>query len=278
MAQIYFKHKLPFLRLSSLQSAFSSTQDNDFLELKEYEFNDDARFIAPLASLKYNRLMSKTFGAGKLSFLHLFICESNSLNLGVRARKSETISAICEILLQSAQVYNLKPLLHILNSRHTRTISQIKLMKAYLQTLCEKKAQNPQNTPESQNLRLDFHKVMYFVSAQKRKNGLGVILGDFFDIDLARVSIFRASQNEFLLYALCVRDSEELSAEFLESVNCVRDIESGEIFQNILSKKSYLLRLHAQDFRIRAYFKKLNARFYVLNPKVSLLENLQRIF
>ncbi|RDU52066.1 hypothetical protein CQA49_08800 [Helicobacter sp. MIT 00-7814] len=278
MAQIYFKHKLPFLRLSSLQSAFASTQDNDFLELKEYELNDDARFIAPLASLKYNRLMSKTFGAGKLSFLHLFICESKSLNLGAPVRKSETISAICEILLQSAQVYNLKPLLHILNSHSTRTISQINLMKAYLQTLCDKKARNAQNTPQLQNLRLDFHKVMHFISTQKRKNGLGVVLGDFFDIDLARAPVFSALQSEFLLYALCVRDREELSADFLESVNCVRDVESGEIFKNILSKKPYLRKLHAQDSSIKAYFKKLNARFCVLNPAHSLLENLQRIF
>ena len=275
MAQIYFKHNIPFLRLSSLHSTFPNTQDNDFLELKEYEFNDDARFIAPLASLKYNRLMSKTFGAGKLSFLHLFICESKSLNLGAPVRKSETISAICKILLQSAQVYNLKPLLHILNSHNTRTISQINLMEAYLQTLCDK---NAQKAPESQNLRLDFHKAMYFISAQKCKNGLGVVLGDFFDIDLAHAPIFSTLQSEFLLYALCVRDRDELSADFLESVNCVRDVESGEIFKNILSKKPYLRKLHAQDSSIKAYFKKLNARFYVLNPAYSLLENLQRIF
>lgn len=265
-----FTHKLPFVNLQNLRAHDTAGEGGDFLELGEYVYGQDARLLAPAACLKYQRPMIKVFQKQALSYLHIFLLPSKSLLLGTPTKLSAIVQ-ICEILLQSACVYGLKPLLHYLDAYQPKTLTsstEIHKLLDLLQTL-------------HFSQRDQLHKATEFshhLATHRHQRGLGVIIGDFYKLDLA--AHIASAKHHLLLYALCVRSNLEWEPKFLDLAHTQRisDVETQETCTDTLTLAQYKARLAHHDARLGAYFSRMGAKLAYINPQDSLLPQLQRTF
>lgn len=266
---LVFSKPLPFVHFSCLRDTFGDGYD--FLELREYQYNQDARFIAPLASLKYGRPMVKTYSTQAFSYVHICLFVSKSLLLG-KPRKLEFISRICEILLQSAAFYQLKALVHILDSKAIRTLDNALDISRFLD-----ECKNVTLAQRETFIKLPFSYGLHFLLTQRHKKGLMVLLGDFFELDFSlNPQVLHSSfKHSLLLYGLCVRDKSEIDPK---PGFCVQDVESNQVYASMISYKLYEQRLRAYNVKLQSYFANLGAHFSLLSTQDELPQALQRIF
>ena len=265
-------HKLPFVNLENLHTHDIAGEGGDFLELGEYVYGQDARLLSPAACLKHQKPMTKIFQKQALSHLHIFLLPSKSLLLGTPP-KLESITRICDILLQSAQVYGLKPLLHYLDSHKPQTFITHKHIRELLDSLKALRFSHRDQLHKATGLQALRHLI-----AHKHKKGLGVIIGDFYKLD--SLPIVASLKHYLVLYALCVRSNLEWEPKFLDTVRGIEvcDVETGESCEYTLTLAQYKENLAHYDARLRAYFTRMGARLSYLDPHDTLLPQLQRAF
>lgn len=265
-----FRRKLPFVHLKNPRSHNLAGEGGDFLELGEYVYGQDARFLAPTACLKYQKPMVRVFQKEALSYLNIFLLPSKSLLLGAPT-KLAAITQICEILLQSAHIYGLKPILHYLDAHQAQTLTHLTHIRAMLDSL-----QSLRFSQRDQLHKATSAEIMRHLIAHKHQKGLGVIIGDFYKLDL-RPHI--TSLKQYLaLYALCMRTTLEWEPEFLDSLCAISDVETQAMCEDTITLQRYKERLAHYDARLSAYFARMGAQLAYINPHDPLLPQLQRVF
>ena len=172
-----FTRKLPFVPLPHLRARDTAGEGGDFFELGEYVYGQDARLLSPTACLKHQKPMVKVFQSQALSYLHLFLLPSQSLLLGTPT-KLETIAQICELLLISARMYGLKPLLHYLDAREPKTLSTPSHIRALLDSLKALRFAKRATLHKATSAKLLHHLI-----AHRHQKGLGVVIGDFYKLE-----------------------------------------------------------------------------------------------
>ena len=267
-----FTRKLPFVPLPHLRARDTAGEGGDFFELGEYVYGQDARLLSPTACLRYQKPMVRVFQAQALSHLHIFLLPSPSLLLGTPT-KLKGVVQICELLLQSARVYGLKPLLHYLDAHEPKTLSTPSHIRALLGSLKALRFAKRATLHKTTSAKLLHHLI-----AHRHQKGLGVVIGDFYKLDSH--APIASLKHHLVLYALCVRSMQEWEPSFLDSAwgYRIHDIETNESCTHALTLARYKENLARYDTKLSAYFAHMGAKLAFINPQASLLPQLQRIF
>jgi len=218
----------------------------DFKELREYQYNEDAKRIDWKRSAKLQKPLIKEFEEERELSVIIALLADASLHFGIKTLKTETIAEIVAILGYSAVlfddkvsllIYEKKPLTHLKPTKSQKNIP-----------LFVEKTLNTEYLKKS----YDFSFIDYLNKFQK---SLLFLIGDFYK----HPPIHKLKHET---YVICVRDLFEENPDALGEVDLIDPYTLKPIHTNLNQKeiKKYKTDLYEKDKSFKTYLLKEKIR------------------
>lgn len=220
----------------------------DFLELKEYEYGEDAKNIDWVISAKMQKPYVKLFHAQKELNIHIISFLSGSLFFGTSKFKQELLANIASLLAFSSIKQGDPFSAHIANTSLSTIIKKSKKF-FHVQQMIEQLLHY-----NLLNQQIDYTAMIHSLYQHIKKRSIIFLLGDFIDTNAIDLKLL-AQKHE--VYVIMIRDLFEENPQVLGQISLL-DPQTGESFDGIIDEKSiqrYKTSLKQQDHQLYAHLQ-----------------------
>lgn len=200
----------------------------DFLELKEYEYGEDAKNIDWVISAKMQKPYVKCFHAQKELNIHIVSFLSGSLFFGTSKFKQELLSNIASLLAFSSIKQGDPFSAHIANTSF-KTITHKSKRFFSVQQMIEYLLNY-----DLLNQTIDYQAMIHTLYQHIKKRSIIFLLGDFFDT--AQIDL-RLLAKKHEVYVIVIRDQFEEHPKPMGQINLL-DPQTGEHFDGLMDATS----------------------------------------
>lgn len=221
----------------------------DFLELKEYEYGEDAKNIDWIISAKLQKPYVKVFHAQKELNIHIVPMLTGSVYFGTSKMKQEIITEVCSILGYSSVKQGDPFSLHIANSSLETITKRTKRLHSVHQM-----AESIYNY-DVLGKSINYATIADQLYKQIKKRSIIFLVGDFFDCSSLDLKLLSRKHE---VYVIMTRDHFEEEPQQLNNVNLI-DPNNYSNFEGNIDKasiKSYKTILKKNDHKLFEHLQK----------------------
>lgn len=239
----------------------------DFLELKEYEYGEDAKNIDWVISAKLQKPYVKVFNAQKELNIHIVPILTGSMHFGTAQLKQHVLTQICATLGFSSMKqgdpfcsYFANETLELCTPPSKRMHSVYQMAESLFHYDCIGKS-------------VQYHSLMQQVYDRIKKRSIIFLIGDFMDVSTLDLRLLCQKHEVFVIV---LRDKFEENPQELGNVNF---IDPSDFFNfqgniNAHSIKNYQELLHKNDHAFYGHLQKCGVRFTKILTHESVISKL----
>lgn len=225
----------------------------DFLELKEYEYGEDAKNIDWIISAKMQKPYVKVFHAQKELNIHLVPILNGSLHFGTSKFKQELVTEVCSLLAFSSIKqgdpfcsYIANESIEIITKRSKKIFS----VQSMIEQLYTYNVLNKQTNYS--NITSNLYKLI-------QKRSIIFLIGDFFDTKDLDLKLL-CQKHE--VYVIIIRDKFEENPTKLGQINLI-DPQTNQTFDGHISEQNvqeYIKVITKEDHQLYEHLQRCGVK------------------
>ena len=259
-----------FSEMIGNNSSLLKGEGYDFMELKEYEYGEDAKKIDWVISAKFKKPYVKLFHAQRELNINIISLLNGSIYFGSKKFKQDLITEICAILGYSC-VKQGDPFSSFIANENLEICTKKSKRNFSVDKMCET-IQNYECLGKS----LDYRNITKELLGKIRKKSIIFLIGDFFDIQTLDLRVLSKKHE---IVSLIIRDEFEENPYELGNVNLI-DPSTNSLFEGVLDKstiKKYKENIKKNDHILYEHFQKCGIRFTKIYTHEDPLPKLLRL-